>query len=116
MKFFRKWQISKVNQECLELISCITSCAWKLICENKSAVCLLIRKKENHHRRDFLFLQEVESIKELIARGFGVPLSEIRDTLNEKYGDSFISNKEVKLFVIEHFGDEIQFICSKRKN
>ena len=43
-------------------------------------------------------------------------MSEIRDTLNEKYGASFISNKEVKLFVIEHFGEEIQFICSKRKN
>ena len=74
------------------------------------------KKERESSSKRLLFLQEVESIKELIDRGFGVPLSEIRDTLNEKYGDSFISNKEVKLFVIEHFGEDIQFICSKRKN
>ena len=68
------------------------------------------KKERESSSKRLLFLQEVESNKELIDRGFGVPLSEIRDKLNEKYGDSFISNKEVKLFVIEHFGEEIQFI------
>ena len=74
------------------------------------------KKERESSSKRLLFLQEVESIKELIDRGFGVPLSEIRDTLNEEYRDSFISNKEVKLFVIEHFGEDIQFICLKRKN
>ena len=61
-----------------------------------------IRTTKSSKKR-LLFLEEVESIKELIDRGFGIVLSEVRDTINDKNGDDIISNKEVKLFLIEHW-------------
>ena len=39
----------------------------------------------------------------------GIPLSDVRDLINEKHGEEIISNKEVKLFMMEHFQDDIQF-------
>ena len=63
-----------------------------------------------------LFLAEVRTINDLITKGIGIPLSDIRDLINEKYGEEIISNKEVKLFMMEHFQDDIQFCQSEQRN
>ena len=43
-------------------------------------------------------------------------VSEIRDLINDKNGENFLSNKEIKLFLVELFGSSIQFCPSERKN
>ena len=43
-------------------------------------------------------------------------VSEIRDLINDKNGENFLSNKEIKLFLVELFGSLIQFCPSERKN
>ena len=60
-----------------------------------------------------LFQSEVDVIRNLLQRGIGIPLSDIRDMINGKHGVDTISNKEVKLFMLEHFQDKIQFCESE---
>ena len=62
-----------------------------------------------------IFQEETDCIQQTLDRGFGVTLSEIRDAINEKNEEDIISNKEVKLFLSERFGDQIQFVKSDRQ-
>ena len=62
------------------------------------------------------FREELEAIKDLLDRGVGLPISDIRESINCKYGEEFISNKEVKLYLTEHFDTKIQFCPSERRN
>ena len=48
--------------------------------------------------------------------GYGISLSEIRELINDKNGENFLSNEEIKLFLVESFGSSIQFRPSERKN
>ena len=41
---------------------------------------------------------------------------EIRDLINDKNGENFLSNKDIKLFLVKLFGSSIQFCPSERKN
>ena len=54
-------------------------------------------------------------IDEMIYRGMGVSLSEICDVINEKHGEDLISNKEVKLYMVERFQDKIKFQIPEQK-
>ena len=45
----------------------------------------------------------------------GIPLSEIRDMINENLDDDFITNKEVKLYLTEAISSDIQFCQPYRK-
>ena len=62
-----------------------------------------------------LFQSEVDVIRNLLQRGIDIPLSDIRDMINDKHGVETISNKEVKLFML-HFQDKIQFRESEQAN
>ena len=63
-----------------------------------------------------LFQSDVDVIRNLLQRGIGIPLSDIRDMINDKHGVETISNKEVKLLLLEHFQDKIQFCESEQAN
>ena len=63
-----------------------------------------------------MFQRGVDVIKNLFQRGIGKPLADIRDMINDKRGVDTISNKEVKLFMLEHFEDKIQFCESEKAN
>ena len=49
-------------------------------------------------------------------KGIGIPLSDVSDLINEKHGEEIISNKEIKLFMMEHFQDDIQFCQPEQRN
>ena len=60
-------------------------------------------------KKRLLFQEELKAINELLEHDIGFPLSEIRDSNIEKNGEAVISNKEVKMYVMEYFGEKIQF-------
>ena len=62
-----------------------------------------------------LFLEELDSIQQFLDRGFGLLLSEMRDSINDKH-ENIISNKDVKLFICEYFEDQVQFVNLECKN
>ena len=61
-------------------------------------------------------MKEKSSLEGLLKNGYGISLSEIRELINDKNGENFLSNKEIKLFLVELFGSSIQFCPSERKN
>ena len=63
-----------------------------------------------------LFQSEVDVIKNLLQRRIGIPLSDIRDMINDKHRVDKIYNKKVKLSMLEHFQDKIQFCKSEQAN
>ena len=63
-----------------------------------------------------LFQSEVDVIKNLLQRRIGILLSDIRDMVNDKHRVDKISNKKVKLSMLEHFQDKIQFCKSEQAN
>ena len=63
-----------------------------------------------------LFQSEVDVIKNLLQRRIGILLSDIRDMVNDKHRVDKISNKKVKLSMLEHFQDKIQFCKPEQAN
>ena len=61
-----------------------------------------------------LFQSGVDVIKNLLQLGIGIPLSNIRDMINDKHGVDTVSNEEVKLFMLEHLQDKIYFCESEQ--
>ena len=59
---------------------------------------------------------EIERAKFILDWGNRLTLSEIRDIINNKQVEVEISNKEIKLFLMEQLQDSIQFWPSKNKN
>ena len=59
---------------------------------------------------------EVVVMKNFLQQGIGIPLSNLRDMINDKRRVDTVSNKEVKLFMLEHFQDKIQFCESEQAN
>ena len=49
-----------------------------------------------------LFQSEADVIRDLLQWGIGIPLCNIRYMINDKHRVNTISNKEVKLFMLEH--------------
>ena len=72
-----------------------------------------IRKKSKKRE---IFVKELESIEEMIDRGFFIPISEIRNVINDKCDEELMSNKEIKLYLSEFFTDRVQFCKSDRRN
>ena len=72
-----------------------------------------IRKKSKKRE---IFVKELESIEEMIDRGFFIPISEIRNVINDKCDEELMSNKEIKLYLSELFTDRVQFCKSDRRN
>ena len=62
------------------------------------------------------FLKEKSSREGLLKNCYGISLSEICELINDKNGENFLSNKEIKLFLAESFGSLIQFCSSELKN
>ena len=62
------------------------------------------------------FLEEKSSLEGLLKNGYGISLSEILELINDKNGENFLSNKEIKLFLVESFGSSIQFCLPERQN
>ena len=62
-----------------------------------------------------LFQSEVV-IRNLLQQGIGIPLSNIRDMINDKHRVDTIPTKDVKLFMLEHFQGTIQFCESEQAN
>ena len=56
-----------------------------------------------------LFQEELQSITEPLNQGIGTSLSGIKDMINLKQGENIITNKEVKLPLVEFLSDKIQF-------
>ena len=54
-------------------------------------------------------------IKEILEKGMGTSLSDIRDIVNENFDENFLNNSEIKMFLTEIIGDDIQFCkpCAK---
>ena len=44
------------------------------------------------------FLKEKSSLEGLLKNGYGISLFEIRELINDKNGENFLSNKEITLF------------------
>ena len=109
-------QTLRMRKAFLEQTYTMIKFAWSHICKNISKQLLLINLKGNISKKRFLFLAEVRAISDLITKGIGIPVSDIRNIINEKYGEEIISNKEVKLFMIEHFQDPIKFCQSEHRN
>ena len=63
-----------------------------------------------------LFHSELDVIKNLLQPRIGIPLSDVRDMINDKHRVDKISNKKVKLSMLEHFQDKIQFCESEQAN
>ena len=63
-----------------------------------------------------LFHSELDVIKNLLQPRIGIPLSDVRDMINDKHSVDKISNKKVKLSMLEHFQDKIQFCESEQAN
>ena len=59
---------------------------------------------------------EIERAKFILDWGNRLTLSEIRDIINNKQVEVEISNKEIKLFLMEQLQDSIQFWPSENKN
>ena len=51
----------------------------------------------------------------MIDHGLGITLSDIRDVINEKHGENYVSNKEVKLSMLEHYKERMQFQVPEQK-
>ena len=62
------------------------------------------------------FQMEIERAKFILDWGNRLTLSEIRDITDNKQAEVEISNKEIKLFLMEQLQDSIQFWPSKNKN
>ena len=55
-------------------------------------------------------------IKEILEKGMGTSLSDIRDTVNEDLDKNSLNNNKIKMFVTEMIGDDIQFCKLYAKN
>ena len=62
-----------------------------------------------------IFERYINFIRDVIESGSGISLNDIRDMINDKE-TIFITNSEVKTYLTETFGSEIQFAPSERKN
>ena len=62
-----------------------------------------------------IFERYINFIRDPIESGSGISLNDIRDMINDKE-TIFITNSEVKTYLTETFGSEIQFAPSERKN
>ena len=62
-----------------------------------------------------MFSKYYEFVKDVLARGNGVSLSEIRDLIKSKE-EIDLQISEVKMFLEESFGNKIQFWYSDKKN
>ena len=62
-----------------------------------------------------LFQRHISFFKEILNKGNGICLSEIRDIINGKE-DAVFTNSEIKSFLNDFLGAEIQFCQSPRKN
>ena len=60
-------------------------------------------------------LKQLPVFLEIIHRGNGIALSEIRDYIIDKE-NIFIKNQHIKTVLEEHCGDDVQFCDSERKN
>ena len=72
------------------------------------------KTKQGSNKRT-VFLKYYEFIKDVLARGNGVSLSEIRDLVKSEE-EIDLQNSEVKMFLEESFGNQIQFCDSDKKN
>ena len=73
-------------------------------------------KKSNNSRKKEAFLERVTHIAELLEQGMILPISDIRDDINEVAGEVLITNKEIKLYLYDYFSERIQFCNSTRCN
>ena len=62
------------------------------------------------------FQMETGRIRSILDQGNGITLSEISDILNSKQDELEMSNKEVKLSLMEQLQVSIQICLSKKKN
>ena len=62
-----------------------------------------------------MFLKYYEFIEDVLARGNGVSLSEIRDLIKSEE-EIDLQNSEGKIFLEESFGNQIPFCESDKKN
>ena len=65
-------------------------------------------------KRD-IFSNYITFLKTIIENGNGISLSELRDMLNENENVLF-NNSELKSFISDSFGDNIQFCSSEQQN
>ena len=74
------------------------------------------KEPKKSSRKRSLFHSELDVIKNLLQPRIGIPLSDVRDMINDKHSVDKISNKKVKLSMLEHFQDKIQFCESEQAN
>ena len=55
-------------------------------------------------------------IDSLIQSGYGIAVSEVKDMLSEKDPSLCVTNKHARKLLVDHYGDEIRFCPSHRKN
>ena len=67
-------------------------------------------------RKCVLFTNETNSLNQILGQGSMIGLSQIHDIINYKCGETIKTNKEVILYLVEHFLDTIQFCPSKHKS
>ena len=73
------------------------------------------KHNRKYSKKRSLFSAESDAIDKLLKEGIGVPLSDLWDLINNEQEVVF-ENKEVKLFLMEHFGDSVHFRPSEQLN
>ena len=96
-------------------IYCHVNCFTKYIQRFKIANATSVPKSKEQTGKRFIFQNYIKFIDQVITRGNGITLSEIRDMININE-DINIKKNEVKNFPEEVFGDSIQFCESDRQN
>ena len=115
MKFLQEYLILVMNQVYIIAAdlychkSCISGYEIKFKSSMESKTVLKQPKKQD------IFSNYITFLKTIIENGNGISLSELRDMLNENENVLF-NNSELKSFISDSFGDNIQFCYSERQN
>lgn len=107
MLFSPELVTSKMCMPCSEPIFTTTRNAWLNNCINITLVTKLPSPKMSEKR--LAWGQVVKELEQGLKNGKGYELSVIRDNLNSINKNCNFRNRDVKVFLINHFGNEIDF-------
>ena len=110
----RTCDIQDTKSLCEADLLCHKRCINRYLIEFERANCEVARVSVNKKKEAWLDI--IGDIETRLSNDEGVELSYVRNCLNEKMNSDTITNKEVKLLLISHFGDNIKFTLPKQKN
>ena len=82
----------------------------------EQALCQTKTTGNKSSRRKQYISAVLPEIKEILEKEMGTSLSDVRDTVKENLDENFLNNNEIKMFLAEIIGDDIQFCKPYAKN